>query len=314
MSDLRRPRRGSRGFRPRKRAETQVATMFWPVKAESRILGFAGYKVGMTTVAYIDQSESPTKGQEVVGAGTVLEVPPIYVYGLRGYNHGSVVGDALVSDEGKLKELGMKKAKKTELAEDKVDDVRLLVFTQPDKTLIGKKHIERFELGLGGKDSKEKLALGKTFLGKELRAKDVFKAGEVIDVIAITKGKGWQGAAKRFGTNLQRPKATGKRRHVGTLGQWHPSYVLYTAPQAGQTGYHKRTELNKYILKISDNIDEINPNGGFPHYGFVKNDFIVIKGSVPGPTKRLVKMRVAVRDNGPFKEAKFTFLSNEPKQ
>lgn len=314
MADLRRPRKGSRAFRPRKRSETQVATMFWPTRAESRVLGFAGYKVGMTTISYIDQSESPTKGQEIVGAGTVLEVPPIYVYGIRGYNHGNIIGDELSADEAKLKLLGMKKAKKFEIAPDKVDDVRLLVFTQPDKTLIGKKHVERFELALGGKDAKEKLTLAKTMLGKDIRAKDVFKPGEVIDVVAITKGKGWQGAVRRFGSNLQRPKATGKRRHVGTLGQWHPSYVLYTAPQAGQTGYHKRTEFNKSILKISENIDEINPNGGFPHYGFVKNDFVIIKGSVPGPTKRLVKMRVSARDNGPFKEAKVTYVSNEPKQ
>jgi large subunit ribosomal protein L3 len=312
--DLRRPRKGSRAFRPRQRAESQVATMFWPERAESRILGFAGYKVGMTTVSYIDQSDSPTKGQEITGAGTVLEVPPVYVYGIRGYSSGMITGDSLATDEARLKELGMKKVKKFELEEGKVDDIRLLVYTQPDKTLIGKKHVERFELALGGKDAKEKLSLAKGFLGKEVRIKDVFKAGEVIDVVAITKGKGWQGAVKRFGSNLQRPKATGKRRHVGTLGQWHPSYVLYTAPQAGQTGYHKRTELNKSILKISENIDEINPNGGFPHYGFVKNDFVVIKGSVPGPTKRLVKMRVSARDNGAFKEAKVTYLSNEPKQ
>lgn len=312
--DLRKPRRGSRGFRPRKRAETQVAEMFWPPRAESRILGFAGYKAGMTTVAYIDQTDSPTKGQEVVGAGTVVEVPPVYVYGVRGYKNRMILGEMLTVEEAKLKLLGMKKVKKNEITEDKVDDVRLLVFTQPGKTFIGKKHPERFELGLGGKDAKEKLALAKNLLGKELRAKDVFKPGEIIDVVAITKGKGWQGAAKRFGTNLQRPKATGKRRHVGTLGQWHPAYVLYTVPQAGQTGYHKRTELNKAILKISENIDEINPKGGFPHYGFVKNDFVVIKGSVPGPTKRLVKMRVSARDNGPYKEAKLTYLSNEPKQ
>ncbi len=312
--DLRRPRRGSRGFRPRKRAETQVATMWWPSRSESRVLGFAGYKAGMTTVAYIDQSESPTKGQEVVGAGTVLEVPPVYVYGIRGYKQGKIIGDVLVSDEAKLKILGMKKAKKSEIAEDNIDDLRILVYTQPNRTFIGKKHPERFELGLGGKNAKEKLALAKNFLGKELRAKDVFKAGEVIDVVAITKGKGWQGAVKRFGSNLQRPKATGKRRHVGTLGQWHPSYVLYTVPQAGQTGYHKRTELNKSILRISENVDEVNPNGGFPHYGFVKNDFVVIKGSVPGPAKRLVKMRVSARNSGQYKEAKLTYLSNEPKQ
>ncbi len=336
--DLRRPKKGSRAFRPKKRSETQVATMFWLACEEKRVLGFAGYKVGMTTVAYIDQSESPTKGQEIVGAGTVLEVPPIYVYGIRGYNCGTIVGDILTTDEAKLRFLNMnnfhknysklevankthdtnsnmiKKVNKKEITEDKIDDLRILVFTQPNKTFIGKKHPERFELALGGKNVKDKFALAKNLIGKELRVKDVFKSGEIIDVIAITKGKGLQGAVKRFGSNLQRPKATGKRRHVGTLGQWHPTYVLYTVPQAGQTGYHKRTELNKSILKISENIDEINPNGGFPHYGFVKNDFIIIKGSVPGPTKRLVKMRLSVRDNNSYRNIKFTYLSNEPKQ
>lgn len=311
--DLRRPRRGSRSFRPRKRAKSQVPRMWWPKRSENRVLGFAGYKVGMTTVAYIDQSEGPTKGKEVVCGATILEVPPIYVYGVRGYNAGKIVGDMLVADDAKLNKLCIKKSKKIELDENKVDDVRLLVYAQPDKTFIGKKHVERFELALGGKDVKEKLALAKSLLGKELRAKDVFKAGELVDVVAVTKGKGWQGPVKRFGVNLQRPKATGRRRHVGTLGQWHPNYVLYTVPQAGQTGYHKRTELNKSILKISDNIDEINPKGGFPHYGFVKNDYMLIKGSVPGPAKRLVKMRVAARNNG-FKEVKITYISNDPKQ
>ncbi|MFN7088618.1 MAG: 50S ribosomal protein L3, partial [Candidatus Paceibacteria bacterium] len=131
--DLRRPKRGSRGFRPRKRANSQVATMWWPKKSENRVLGFAGYKVGMTTVAYIDQSDSTTKGQEVVSGATVLEVPPIYVYGIRGYNADNVVGDMFVSDETRLKKVGIKKFKKTDLSEDRVDDVRLLVYTQPDK-------------------------------------------------------------------------------------------------------------------------------------------------------------------------------------
>ena len=311
--DLRRPRRGSRAVRPRKRAETQVPEMVWPSISDSRILGFAAYKAGMTTVAYMDHSESPTKGQEVVGAATVLEAPPLYVYGIRGYKGRKIAGEMFTPDEAKLKMLGMKKTKKTELSDD-LQDVRILVFAQPEKTMIGKKHPERFELGIGGKDAKEKMAFAKTFLGKELKAKDVFKSGENVDVVSVTRGHGWQGAVKRFGVSIQRPKATGKRRHVGTLGQWHPAYVLYTVPQAGQTGYHKRTELNKQVLKISETIEEINPKGGFPHYGFLKNDYILIKGSVPGPTKRLVKMRIAIRKQVPYKEAKITYVSNEPKQ
>lgn len=308
--DMKRPKKGSRAFWPRKRAKSQVADMFWPQKTDNRVLGFAGYKVGMVTIAYIDQSESPTKGQEIVGAATILETPPIYVYGIRTYKNQKIYSEQLASDEAKLKILGMKKIKKNELGEDEINDVRILVFTQPNKTLFGKKHPERFELGLGGKDIKEKLALAKSLLGKEIRAKDIFKPGEIVDIVAITKGKGWQGVAKRFGTSLHRPKSSQRRRHGGTLGQWHPAYVLYTVPQAGQMGYQKRTELNKTIMKISDNPDEINTSSGFPHYGFVKNDCILVKGSIPGPTKRLIKMRLAVRESV-CKPTKLTYLGTK---
>lgn len=292
--DLRRAKRGSRAYRPRKRAKTQIPEMFWPEHEQSRVLGFAGYKVGMITLSYIDYSEGPTKGQEIFKGATVLEVPPIYVYGIRIYKNKKIAKEILTSDKTKLKLLGIKKLSESEDREEpNGEDCRLLVFTQPKKTKIGKKHIERFELGIGGKNLTEKFNFSKGLLGKELSAKDVFKSGDLVDVVGITKGKGFQGIVKRYGTSLQRPKATGKRRHLGTLGQWTPSYILYTVPRAGQMGYHKRTELNKTILKISGNVDEINPLGGFPHYGFVKNDFLIIKGSLPGPVKRLVKLRLA---------------------
>lgn len=302
MPDLNRPRRGSMAVRPRKRADTQNVRVHWQSSAERRILGFAGYKAGMTHVSYIDDSESPTKGQEIVTAATVVEVPPLYVYGMRMYN-GTAVGDVFCSDQKMLEKIGIKKQKTVaNVDETKLRDVRLLAFTQPYKTGIGKKCSERMELGLGGKDAKEKLELAKTFLGKELKAGDVFKTGELIDVLAVTKGKGWQGAVKRFGVAVQRRKATGKYRHVGTLGQWHPNYVLYTAPMAGQTGYHTRTELNKRLVRLGSKPEEINPSGGFEHYGFVKNDYVLVKGSIAGPVKRLVKIRAAVRAKGKPKE------------
>lgn len=311
MTDINKPRKGSMAFRPRKRAE--YTNVYWQKSSEKRILGFAGFKVGMTHVAHIDHTESPTKGQEVVSAATVIEVPPIHVYGVRYYSAKASLGDTLTSDEKVLKFLGIKKTSKKPVDESKVKEVRLLVFAQPAKTSVSQNHPEKMEIGIGGKDEKEKIEFAKSLLGKDLKAKDVFKPGEAVDIIAITTGKGWQGAVKRFGVSLQRRKATGKRRHVGTLGQWHPAYVLYTVPQAGQTGYHRRTELNKSILKISDKIDEINPSGGFPHYGFVKNDYVVLKGSVPGPTKRLLKLRLGVRSDPPAKEPSISFISLDPK-
>ena len=308
MTDLNRPRRGSMAFRPRKRAASQNGSVFWQSSGVKRILGFSGYKVGMTHISYIDHTESPTKGQEVVSGATVIEVPPVYVYGYRLYN-GNSVGDVLVTDDKVLKQIGVRKPRTQNTEHKEISDVRLLVFAQPAKTTIGKKHIERMELGIGGKDSNEKLEYAKSLLGKELKASDVFKQGEFVDVVAITKGKGWQGAVKRFGVAVQRRKSTGKRRHVGTLGQWHPAYVLYTVPQAGQMGYHQRTELNKQIMRIGSDIDKVNPSGGFPNYGFVKNDYVLLKGSIPGPAKRLIKLRLAVRTSAVQKEPSVMYIA-----
>jgi len=291
-------------FRPRKRAESQVPKVYWPSLVEKRVLGFAGYKAGMIQIACIDDSDSPTKGQEVVTPATVIEVPPLVVYGIRGYKEKRSVKDLLVEDVKVLSMMNIKKKKESakEITKEDVDDVTLLVFTTPNKTTIGKKHIERMEIGLGGATIEEKLEQAKALLGKEVKASEIFKPGEYVDVIAITRGKGWQGTVKRYGTAKQRRKATGKVRHVGTLGAFKPGYIQYTVPQAGQTGYHKRTELNKRIFKIDANLDEINPKGGFINYGFVKNEYVIIKGSVPGPVKRLIRLRVAMRENGGVKE------------
>jgi large subunit ribosomal protein L3 len=300
--------------RPRKRASSQNARVTWQKHADKRVLGFAGYKAGMTHVSYVDDSDSPTKGQEVLSSATVIEVPPMVVYGIRCYSNNNSVGDILTGDEKLLKMAGFaKKPAPKAVKEEAVDDARLLVFAMPSKTRMGKKHIEKMELGCGGKDGKEKLEYCKSLMGRELRVSDVFRNGEYVDVVSVSIGKGWQGPVKRFGVSIQRRKATGKRRHVGTLGQWHPAYVLYTVPQAGQTGYHKRTELNKKILMISQKPEEVNPSSGFPHYGFVKNDFVLVKGSVPGPAKRLVKLRLAVRATGAVKEPQLGYVSLSPR-
>ena len=71
--------------RPRKSSGSQNALVYWQEATDKRVLGFAGYKVGMTHVAYVDNSESPTKGQEVVSAATIIEVPPMTIYGMRCY-------------------------------------------------------------------------------------------------------------------------------------------------------------------------------------------------------------------------------------
>jgi large subunit ribosomal protein L3 len=106
------------------------------------------------------------------------------------------------------------------------------------------------------------------------------------------------------------------RRLIGTLAPKRPPYVRWTTPQGGQIGFHQRTELNKRVLKIGENGEEVTPKGGFLHYGVVKNDYLLLHGSVPGPSKRLVRLRQPVRDTGmKLSEApQITFVSLESKQ
>jgi len=65
-------------------------------------------------------------------------------------------------------------------------------------------------------------------------------------------------------------------------------------------------------VKDGDAAKDINPNSGFPSYGFVRNDYILVKGSVPGPAKRMVKLRLARRAK-PGKEPALSFVSLEPR-
>ncbi len=308
-------KKGSRAFRPRKRADSQMPTVrHWPALTEKKLCGFAGYKAGMTHLTYVDDTESPNKGNEVFASATVLECPPLTVFGVRGYKKGKVVADVLCADEKVLKILGMKKKKNPKLSASDVDGVFALVFARPDLTGFGKKTPERMEIAVGGKDAAEKLEYATSLLGKEVKASEVFRIGEFVDAIAITTGKGWQGTVKRFGTSVQRRKATGKRRHIGTLGAWHPGYVQYTVPMPGQMGYHKRTEINKRIMKMGA-AAEINPAGGFQHYGVLKNDYLLIKGSLAGPCKRLIRLRRAARKGGAaVKAPDLKYVSLESKQ
>ena len=105
------------------------------------------------------------------------------------------------------------------------------------------------------------------------------------------------GATKRFGLKLTNHKSEKKRRHAGNVGAWTPSRVLTTQPLAGQHGFHKRCEWNKWILKVSDKVEEINRIGGFTSYGEVKNEYFLVKGSLQGARKRLITLVRSIRPN-----------------
>jgi large subunit ribosomal protein L3 len=143
----------------------------------------------------------------------------------------------------------------------------------------------------------------------------VFRAGEYADVSGVTKGKGTQGPVKRWGVQKRKGKHArqGWRRRIGNLGPWNPSRVRSTVPQQGQMGYHQRTELNKRLIDVAE--EDPTVEGGFINYGEVDGQYALVKGSVPGPKKRLVRLRPAVRPNDqPRLDPEVRYVSNESNQ
>ncbi|MCD6367940.1 MAG: 50S ribosomal protein L3 [Candidatus Aenigmarchaeota archaeon] len=295
MPKKHKPRAGSLQYWPRKRARRIYPSIKnYPEVKEPKPLAFAAYKAGMTRVFFVDNKKgSPTYGETVSHAVTVLDAPPLFVLGIRFYSNGIPSGEIYADNIPKDIKKYVKVSKNKKEPEE-YDDLRLIVSTQPRKSGLGKKKPEILEIGMGG-TLEEKLNKSKELLGKELRISDVFSEGEFVDVLGVTKGKGFQGVVKRYGVKIRGRKDEEHHRQIGVMGAEGVARVLYSVPQPGQMGFHRRTELNKQIYKIGDKPEEVNPNGGFVNYGIVKGDYILIKGSLPGPKKRLIVLRSSIR-------------------
>lgn len=315
MGKAHKPRSGSLQFWPRKRSKRAYARVrSWPMSKEAKPSGFAGYKVGMTHVMFTDnRKNSMTKGQDVSLPVTIIECPALKNASILFYkktNSGSKISSAIMAE--KLdKELARKislpkagtqtksdsspKKKIDDIKPEEYDDIRLLVYTQPKLTTIGKKKPEIFELGLGGK-KEEKLAWAKENLGKEINIADTLAEGQLVDIHAITKGRGYAGPMKRFGISRTSHKSEKGVRTPANLGPWTGARQWRVA-KAGKMGFHQRNELNKWILKIGTDAKEVNKIAGFSRYGIIKNPYILIKGSIAGAKKRLVMLTQPMRPN-----------------
>ena len=298
MPKTKRPRKGSLQFWPRKRAKKSYPNIrVWNKKQENKLLGFIGYKVGMTHLHYISQNPNIKLKAETFSSATIIECPPLKPFSLRFYkktDYGfQVITEILAKNLNKELERKIKMPKKQkDQIPEKYDYLKLLVYTQPRLTGIGKKKPEIIEIGLSGD-----LEFAKSLLNQnEIKIQDVFKENQYVDIHAITKGKGIQGPVKRFGVSLRQHKAEKGTRRVGSLGNWMAK--TWRVAHAGQMGFFKRTEHNKLIFKISN--ENIAPKSGFHKYGSVKNDYVIIKGSVAGPKKRLIVMTEPIRDKKAF--------------
>jgi large subunit ribosomal protein L3 len=329
MPEVHRSRSGSMQYWPRKRAQRSIARVrSWAKISKAQLLGFCGYKAGMTNITIIDSNKrSLTKGEKINMPVTIIECPPVRIASVRLYKKG-MNGLKLVSeflgktDKALERKLSLPKsqseaaAKLADVKPEDFDEVRVNVHTQPRLTGIGKKKPEYFEFSLGGKKD-ETFNYAKENLGKDIFVKDIFTEGAVIDIHAITKGKGFQGPVKRMGVTIRRHKSEKTKRGPGSLGGWcAQGHTMYRVAHAGQMGFHTRTEFNKQILKIGDDVSMVNAKGGFPRYGVVKNQFILIKGSVGGARKRLIKFNFPTRKNKLMVEdaPTITYISTESKQ
>jgi large subunit ribosomal protein L3 len=288
----------------------------------------------MTHVIMVDDiKNSLTQGMEISVPVTVIETPAIRVAAIRAYAEDTAgeraIAEAWASDldpelrrrisvptdenlAGNLETIGKM------IEEGKISDIKAVTYTLP-KSLTGvpKKIPDIMESGISAKDLKTKFEYAKSILGTMVSVTDVFKTGILVDTAAITIGKGTQGPVKRWGINLMKGKHSrqGSLRQVGTLGPWHPAHVSWRVPQMGQMGYHQRTEFNKRILKIGSNGTDVTPEGGFINYGLIRGEYVLIKGSVPGPSKRLIRLRDPIRaKKADLGEPNILYISRESKQ
>ncbi len=329
MAKIRRPRHGSLQFWPRRKSKRPYAKIkSWAHSKNVNLLGFAGYKAGMTHVVIKDnRPNSITKGETIVMPVTVVECPSLKILSIRFYKnspYGMKVSSEVVNNkvdrelhrklilsekqnfETKLKEISNKL--------DQFDDLKVVVYTQPRKSGLGKKTPEVFELGIGGNSVKEKFDFVSGLLNKEIKVSEVVKPGIKVDVHAVTKGKGFQGPVKRFHIQLMSHKAEKKRR-TAPWGPSVPSRIPWGMIMPGRMGFNLRTEYNKDVLFVGDKPEKVNPKGGFMHYGLVKADYVLIKGSVPGHVNRLITFTEPIRGTrGLGQTFEVQYISQESKQ
>jgi large subunit ribosomal protein L3e len=195
--------------------------------------------------------------------------------------------------------------------------IRVICHTQMKLMKRRQKKAHIMEIQLNGGTVSDKVNWAREHLERQIPIGNVFSQDEMIDLIGVTKGHGFKGVTSRWHTKKLPRKTHKGLRKVACIGAWHPSRVRFTVARAGQKGYFHRTQINNKIYRIGLGLqaqDEaakheggqakgnasttaeptaknITPMGGFPHYGEVKNDYVMLKGACMGPKKRVIVLR-----------------------
>merc|ERR1711973_1031787 len=340
------PRHGSMGFYPKKRAARHRGKVkAFPKDDASKpvhLTAFLGYKAGMShIVREANRPGSKVNKKDIVEAVTIIETPPMVAVGLVGYiktprglralktvwaqhlseeckrrfykNWSKSKKKAFTKASMKWKDETGKKEIEKGLAQIKkyCEVVRLIAHTQQKLLRKRQKKAHIMEIQLNGGSVADKVDYAYGMFEKTIPIMDVFAKNEMIDLVGVTKGKGFKGVTSRWHTKKLPRKTHKGLRKVACIGAWHPSRVQFSVARAGQKGYHHRTEINKKIYRIGagihtkdgkviknnaatdhDHVEKsITPVGGFPHYGELNQDFLMIKGGVVGPPKRIITLR-----------------------
>merc|ERR1712179_67244 len=189
--------------------------------------------------------------------------------------------------------------------------IRVIAHTQMKLLPLRSKKAHIMEIQINGGSISDKVDYARSLLEKPVNVDSIFSKDEMIDIVGVNKGKGEKGVTSRWHTKKLPRKTHKGLRKVACIGAWHPARAAYSVARSGQKGYHHRCEINKKIYDIRDGFHtkdgklvqnnaatdydladkSINPMGGFPHYGLVKQDFVMIKGCCVGPKKRVLTLR-----------------------
>jgi len=286
----------------------------------------------------VDKPGSKLHKKEVAEGVTILEAPPMVVVGFVGYIETprglralTSVWAGHIADECKRRfyknwhtckkkaftkyqkrwseaSKGAEQPMAAEIARAKkyCQVIRAICHSQIGKVKLRQKkaHIKEIQINGGTTEQKVDFAMG--LFEQEVKVADVFSQDEMIDIIGVTKGHGFNGVVTRWGvTRLVRKSHRGLRK-VACIGSWHPARVQWQVPRSGQMGYFHRTEINKKIYRLGKNLKDdpynamteadlteksITPMGGFPRFGTVNEDWVMVKGTVMGSKKRVITLR-----------------------
>ncbi len=314
MAPPKSPRKGSLQFWPRKRVSKFLPSVNWKaINSGKNIKGFIGYKAGMFSAEVKDLTpNSMTKDKRIIIPATLIECPPMKIFSVRFYKNGKVANEAILEhvDKELKRKVRLPKQNKNNLDSIKTadfDDLTVLAYSQVKKTNV-KKTPDMTEMGIAGNSIDEKLNFVKAHLNKEISIEEVFSAGELVDIRGLTTGKGLVGPVKRFGITLKFHKSEKGVRRPGSLGPWHPARVTFKAPMAGQMGMFTRVHYNQKILTMAKAEETEKQIKGIKNYGDVKSDYILLYGSVQGPSKRQLLMTSSLRPSKMQKKKVFDFV------